>query len=366
MTTPSQSSSSQSNFQEFQAFAALLNLEGGTSFIYAKPTAQRGELQTGNTTRRFTYLSKVGIKEMEESDAVRSQFFEAFRNGVAGIQRSNGRLALTGKASNILSKVNFAILNRRRQSNQALAAIEEDQSTKSMDKSKTKTVASASNPKVDEIEQNSAEIEQNSEEIGHKVDSDIDEQEAEQVSEFDIISEEVYAKFLAQINKITNPEKETDKDESLSSKDNSSNNLSTQKTYRKQTKSRTLTKPINKTEHISSTETDDSARIIGKEGKRRRAAEEKDEIADQKKRDFIKSDIKKAEIKTKSVNDSLIIDQDINELELKKMLHNNEINKAAMDRLLECANLDGKFLKNMHEEGLINIDAYKKLMGFLH
>lgn len=342
---------------QISEIADQLRKYGGTSFIIVKA----GKNISNDTPQKLGAtggIKEISIHKLINSVKAQRRFLEASQDGLIGFQNSNGRRALTNKGAKMLSNLRSGQSTRSADStkkNQIKAnGAKETLNISDSSRSKYEKISATSNYDPREIDEASVEIDE------APVNKELDEDEA--VSNIDIISEEDYAKFLAQINKIATFKSDTEKESGPTEKITSSA-LSNEKLIQSKTAARLAApKHIEKIKHSDRGEVDQLDLKANKENARLAAASKKDELAAEKKRQFIKKDLAKTELRSEELDQALIVDDEINKSTLNEMLANNEINEDAKKRLSGAANIDERLLTDMLKEQLIDIQAYNKII----
>lgn len=365
----------------------LLKSQGGSSsydsFVILPETAA----ESPGRQRKISHIEAelLHVRDLCRSEAIRTRFINAIQRGRVGFQTANNQLTFSRKCAEWLSDANIAVTALRRRTS---VASEKEEPVKKQEKhvesshTKEETSQISSSKKVQQ--------EHSQETSAHELDKDV--VEVESFTEFGVISDEVYAKFLLQFNKISTtvgkPDKETLAEVSVDME--STENAAVAKAKAKSSFRLTLAKRLleaGKHHSIAEKRTDQMAKRIIKKEIRFLAGLEKDELAAKKMREFIKTDLTKSEIKSTNINrasntdgerskatlDKIVKDDEIteagmskmleineiNEAALNKMLENNEITEAAMHALLTHKNIDEKFLKSLLEKELISENAYR-------
>lgn len=351
---------------QMKALENYLNTSESTSFLIISNTNRlsKGTLETGKKTHAFTYQNEViDMAALEGNDALGNAVIDAIRGGTFGTLGKNGRMALTAKYKELLTKAN-SIIPKRRSTIQ-----DKEKSSTETDKNESRGELETHNPTASKNERTSAVRIEDSSEAASNEDLGVLEEEAineeinegELDTEYDEISQEEYEKFLGQINKIMNLERDTEKKSGTTGK--TASRALPREELEKSNATARLASPIHIEETKSSRGKVDLSDLgAEKENDRVAAAFEKDELAADKRRQFIKTDLAKTEVKLEKLDQALIVDDEINKSNLNEMLENNEISEDAKNRLSKSGNIDEKLLTNMLKENLIDIQAYNKII----
>lgn len=379
---------------QISSIAAFAERQGGSpshgySFVILPETvAEEGGLETSGRQRKISHLKAelLHVKDLYKSEAMRTRLINAMQRGLVGFQLENNHLALPRKCADKLSKAKVSVtaLRRRRTTH---TAPEKGEPVKKQKKHEELPHTKEETSQASSLKKAKPEPQEN---IDYELDKDV--VEVKSYISFDGISDEDYARFWLQFNKISTiadtSEKETSADASTDVE--SSVGAAVIKAKAKSTTRLTLAKHLlESAHHYSGTdkETDRMAKRIIKKEIRFLADLEKDALAAKKLRDFIRADLTKAEIKSTFINraskadremskaslDKIVKDaeiteaalsdmleiNEINEAALNKMLENNEITEDAMYALLKSKSIDEKFLKNLLAKELISKNAYK-------
>lgn len=344
---------------DVKTLAFLVDSLHGQDFVIIKKE-NTDEIRKGQPTTKIE-AARHKITDLSD-DMIRNAFMEALFEGKGLVGFLQGNKLAFGKGAELLSQRNVVITARRQPRDQ------EDTTTQSaanrrQSSLKAKDVVTSQDEDSNKS-QSSTEPMFLDEEL---VSADEDAGEVESFTSFEIIPDEIYQRFLAQFKKLIQP----DRSERESAPHRASQSAASiiKEDISKTTKR--LTSPTQmKSEKQTSTKeegVEKSEKRGIEERARATAAKEKDEKAKEKLRRFIETDLAKTENKAAEINRGSISHQEIDKAILDEMLENNEISEEAMKKIIDCANVDEKFLDDMlkAQPPLIDNRAYDKLMNII-
>lgn len=355
----------------------FLKNQRSVSFVVIDPESSRNIL--AGKERQFTPLTLKKYSTNDLSDArAGMEILDALREGSLGIQHEDGKVAFKDKYSQMLAKAKVVIAassfssHLKKSKKEGSSGIENRQTNASPEEPQGLEGSQVAEESTDLKKTKHAEFRGNAQKIPEEAEIDEENEEIETISNFDVISDEDYSRFLAQINKIMDLESHKEDISTDKTDQKGGRTLMMPRDFRKNKNSNNqIQKPVIAKKASSQDREDEiSERVAGEREARLEASHKRDEKAAEKKRLFIKSDLTKSEIRSSEVVDSVKVDsikneKDIDKSVLNDMLKNNEISEEAKKVIETSANIDETFLGVMLKENLINIEAYNKFIKML-
>lgn len=362
-------------FEEIAKFLQEGGGRGSSSFMVLKKASDSGTKHPsrGRDTFKMKEYKLEDLGNLKNNPHKLQKFRDAIEKGLFALKNEAGRLEVTLDGRKMLEGA-FVVLKQKKTDAFKQNKTPSVTSTAPQTVSKEIPKKTSNEPPVTQTEAHPEPVDAvhykkvaHDEDVAHNEeiaqDEEIDENEGEQLLDFDIISEERYNMLLEMIQKIGSEDSDV---QQKKSEEIPSGSVQTENSKKLNISSRTRLQGVSVEAKQHSKKSEIASSKAHEEDARVESATKKDELAAKKKRRHIESDQLKSEIRTAAKNQQLIIDQQVDEDALNVMLKNEEINEEAKNRLLECANVDEKFLTDMYNAQMISDEVYNKFMLALY